>query len=132
MANVIEKIQKLTLVISHNKTLAAQLYQEFRDFFPTMPYPILFPHDYYQPEAYIPQTDTYIEKRLKSTKKLINYGLRRLQIYSHDVTVICRCVRILHLQYRVCQRIRKLCIRAQTGDENNARKYFRAFGPAPI
>ncbi len=63
LANVIEKIQKPTLVISHNKTLAWQLYQEFKDFFPQneVHYFVSY-YDYYQPEAYIPQTDTYIEK----------------------------------------------------------------------
>ncbi len=63
MANIIEKIQKPTLVIAHNKTLAAQLYQELRDFFPhnAVSYFVSY-YDYYQPEAYIPTTDTYIEK----------------------------------------------------------------------
>lgn len=63
MANVIANTQKPTLVIAHNKTLAAQLYQEFRDFFPNnaVSYFVSY-YDYYQPEAYIPTTDTYIEK----------------------------------------------------------------------
>jgi excinuclease ABC subunit B len=63
VANVIEKLQMPTLIISHNKTLAAQLYQEFRDFFPgnAVSYFVSY-YDYYQPEAYIPSTDTYIEK----------------------------------------------------------------------
>ncbi|MBD3299971.1 MAG: excinuclease ABC subunit UvrB [Candidatus Moranbacteria bacterium] len=63
IANVIEKIQKPTLVIAHNKTLAAQLVQEFRDFFPknAVEYFVSY-YDYYQPEAYIPTSDTYIEK----------------------------------------------------------------------
>lgn len=63
MANLIEKLQRPTLIISHNKTLAAQLYQEFRDFFPenAVSYFVSY-YDYYQPEAYIPTTDTYIEK----------------------------------------------------------------------
>ena len=63
MANVIEKVQRPTLIISHNKTLAAQLYQELRDFFPdnAVSYFVSY-YDYYQPEAYIPSTDTYIEK----------------------------------------------------------------------
>lgn len=63
IANVIENIQKPTLVISHNKTLAAQLYQEFKEFFPenAVSYFVSY-YDYYQPEAYIPQTDTYIAK----------------------------------------------------------------------
>ena len=63
MANVIAQTQRPTLVLSHNKTLAAQLYQEFKDFFPDneVEYFVSY-YDYYQPEAYIPQTDTYIEK----------------------------------------------------------------------
>lgn len=63
MANVIQKVQRPTLIISHNKTLAAQLYQELRDFFPdnAVSYFVSY-YDYYQPEAYIPSTDTYIEK----------------------------------------------------------------------
>lgn len=63
IANVIAKTQRPTLVISHNKTLAAQLYQELRDFFPenAVSYFVSY-YDYYQPEAYIPSTDTYIEK----------------------------------------------------------------------
>ncbi|CAN5279711.1 excinuclease ABC subunit UvrB [soil metagenome] len=63
VANVIERTQRPTLVISHNKTLAAQLYQELRDFFPenAVSYFVSY-YDYYQPEAYIPSTDTYIEK----------------------------------------------------------------------
>jgi len=63
LANVIEKIQKPTLVIAPNKTLAAQLYHEFKSFFPenAVEYFVSY-YDYYQPEAYIPQTDTYIEK----------------------------------------------------------------------
>ena len=63
MANVIEQVQRPTLVLSHNKTLAAQLYSEFREFFPhnAVEYFVSY-YDYYQPEAYIPRTDTYIEK----------------------------------------------------------------------
>ena len=63
IANVIEKVQKPTLVIAHNKTLAAQLCSEFKEFFPdnAVEYFVSY-YDYYQPEAYIPSTDTYIEK----------------------------------------------------------------------
>lgn len=63
IANVIEKVQRPTLIISHNKTLAAQLFQEMRDLFPhnAVSYFVSY-YDYYQPEAYIPSTDTYIEK----------------------------------------------------------------------
>ncbi|MFW6276952.1 MAG: DEAD/DEAH box helicase family protein, partial [Bacteroidota bacterium] len=83
MSNVIEKVQKPTLVISPNKTLAAQLYSEFKSFFPdnAVEYFISY-YDYYQPEAYIPTSDTYIEKdfsindeidrlRLKATSSLV-------------------------------------------------------------
>ena len=63
MANIIAEVQKPTLVLAHNKTLAAQLCSEFREFFPenAVEYFVSY-YDYYQPEAYIPTTDTYIEK----------------------------------------------------------------------
>ena len=63
MANVIAKVNKPTLILAHNKTLAGQLYSEFREFFPenAVEYFVSY-YDYYQPEAYMPQTDTYIEK----------------------------------------------------------------------
>jgi len=71
MANVIQHIQKPTLVVSHNKTLAAQLYQEFRDFFPNnaVSYFVSY-YDYYQPEAYMPTTDTYIEKEAEINEEI--------------------------------------------------------------
>lgn len=71
MANVIQKVQKPTLIISHNKTLAGQLYQEFRDFFPNnaVSYFVSY-YDYYQPEAYVPQTDTYIEKEAEINEEI--------------------------------------------------------------
>jgi len=76
MANVIQNVQKPTLVISHNKTLAAQDYREFKEFFPSnaVHYFVSF-YDYYQPEAYIPQTDTFIEKDVK-----INDEINRLRL----------------------------------------------------
>ncbi len=75
MASVIEKVQKPTLIISHNKTLAAQLYQEFRDFFPdnAVHYFVSY-YDYYQPESYLPSSDTYIEK-----ESMINSQVERLR-----------------------------------------------------
>ena len=65
IANVIKNINKPTLILSHNKTLAAQLYGEFKSFFPNnaVEYYVSY-YDYYQPEAYLPSTDTYIEKDL--------------------------------------------------------------------
>jgi excinuclease ABC subunit B len=76
IAHVIARVQKPTLVISHNKTLAAQLYAEFREFFPrnAVEYFVSY-YDYYQPEAYIPQTDTYIEKETS-----INEEIERLRL----------------------------------------------------
>ena len=71
MAKTIENIKKPVLIISHNKTLAAQLYQEFKEFFPknAVHYFVSY-YDYYQPEAYIPQSDTYIEKDAKINEEL--------------------------------------------------------------
>ena len=76
VANVIEKVQKPTLVLAHNKTLAAQLYTEFKAFFPdnAVEYFVSY-YDYYQPEAYIPVTGTYIEKDLS-----INEEIEKLRI----------------------------------------------------
>ncbi|MCL6429537.1 MAG: excinuclease ABC subunit UvrB [Anaerolineae bacterium] len=76
MANVIAAVQRPTLVIAHNKTLAAQLYAEFRDFFPhnAVEYFVSY-YDYYQPEAYLPRTDTYIEKDAS-----INEEIERLRL----------------------------------------------------
>ena len=78
LANTIAKINKPTLVISHNKTLAAQLYEEFKEFFPenAIEYFVSY-YDYYQPEAYVPSTDTYIEKDAS-----INDRLDRLRLSS--------------------------------------------------
>ena len=76
MANVIEKLQRPALILSHNKTLAAQLYGEFKAFFPdnAVEYFVSY-YDYYQPEAYIPSTDTYIEKDLS-----INDEIEKLRL----------------------------------------------------
>ena len=71
MANVIQELQKPTLIISHNKTLAAQLYSEMKEFFPNnaVEYFVSY-YDYYQPEAYVPQTDTYIEKDAATNEEI--------------------------------------------------------------
>jgi excinuclease ABC subunit B len=76
VANVIQEVQKPTLVLSHNKTLAAQLYGEFKHFFPenAVEYFVSY-YDYYQPEAYLPVTDTYIEKDLS-----INDEIEKLRL----------------------------------------------------
>ncbi len=74
MANLIQKVQKPTLVLAHNKTLAGQLYEEFREFFPDnkVCYFISY-YDYYQPESYLPATDTYIEKDSSVNQKIEEY-----------------------------------------------------------
>ena len=76
MANVIERVEKPTLILSHNKTLAAQLYSEFKQFFPnnSVQYFVSY-YDYYQPEAYIPSVDKYIEKDL-----MINDEIDKLRL----------------------------------------------------
>ncbi len=75
MSNIIANLNKPTLILSHNKTLAGQLYGEFKEFFPhnAVEYFVSY-YDYYQPEAYVPSTDTYIEKIVRLTTKLINCG----------------------------------------------------------
>ena len=83
MANVIQQVQRPTLVLSHNKTLAAQLYSEFKDFFPNnaVHYFVSY-YDYYQPEAYIPQRDVYIEKDAS-----INEDIDRLRLAATSALV---------------------------------------------
>jgi excinuclease ABC subunit B len=91
VANVIQKIQRPTLVISHNKTLAAQLYSEFKAFFPenAVEYFVSY-YDYYQPEAYIPQTDTYIEKDASINEEInrMRLSATRSLFERRDVIVV--------------------------------------------
>ena len=90
IANVIAKSNKNTLVISHNKTLAAQLFGEFKEFFPNnnVGYFVSF-YDYYQPESYIPQTDTYIEKDTEVNEKIEKMRLEATaMLLSGEPTII--------------------------------------------
>jgi excinuclease ABC subunit B len=90
VANVIAKYNKNTLVISHNKTLAAQLYAEFKEFFPNnnVGYFVSF-YDYYQPESYLPQTDTYIEKDTEINEKIEQMRLESTSmLLSGEPTII--------------------------------------------
>lgn len=91
IANVIERVQKPTLVIAHNKTLAAQLYNEFRELFPNnaVEYFISY-YDYYQPEAYIPRTDTFIEKSATINEEIdrLRHNTTRSLYTRKDVIVI--------------------------------------------
>jgi len=149
MANVIANVERPTLIIAHNKTLAAQLYNEFKQFFPenAVEYFVSY-YDYYQPEAYIPQTDTYIEKdamindhidklRHSATRSLLErrdaviiasvsciYGLGSPEVYSGMV--------LLLEQGKACPRdamLRKLVeIQYQRNDLDLHRGTFRARG----
>ncbi len=91
IANVIEQVQKPTLIIAHNKTLAAQLYNEFKELFPdnAVEYFISY-YDYYQPEAYIPRTDTYIEKSASINDEIdrLRHNSTRSLYERNDVIII--------------------------------------------
>ncbi|MDR1819199.1 MAG: excinuclease ABC subunit UvrB [Methanobrevibacter sp.] len=91
MASVIEKVQKPTLVISHNKTLAAQLYEEFKEFFPdnAVEYFVSY-YDYYQPEAYVPRTDTFIDKEASINDEIdmMRHSATQSLLTREDVIVV--------------------------------------------
>lgn len=91
MANVIKKVQKPTLVISHNKTLAAQLYEEFKEFFPdnAVEYFVSY-YDYYQPEAYVPRTDTFIDKESSVNEEIdiMRHSATQSLLSRDDVIVV--------------------------------------------
>ncbi len=91
MANVIEQIQRPTLIIAHNKTLAAQLYNEFKYFFPSnaVEYFVSY-YDYYQPEAYVPSTDTYIEKDAKINEQIdkMRHSATRSVLTRKDTIIV--------------------------------------------
>ena len=106
-ANVIRELDRPTLVISHNKTLAAQLYSEFKQFFPknAVEYFVSY-FDYYQPEAYIPRSDTYIEK-----DSSINEEIERLRLSATSALALApRCHRgrecVVHLRCDLAGRLR--------------------------
>jgi excinuclease ABC subunit B len=125
MANIIEKLQIPTLILTHNKTLAAQLYSEFKEFFPQnhVEYFISY-YDYYQPEAYIPRQDLYIEKDAS-----INEELERLRISAtaslleYDDVIVVASVSALYglgnpLEYK------KMVAKIGVGDEVNQREFL--------
>ena len=91
MANIVQQLQRPTLVIAHNKTLAAQLATEFRDFFPhnAVEYFVSY-YDYYQPEAYVPQTDTYIEKDSAVNEEIdkLRHSATRSLLTRRDVLIV--------------------------------------------
>jgi len=91
MANVIERVNRPTLVLAHNKTLAAQLYSEFKEFFPqnAVEYFVSY-YDYYQPEAYVPRTDTYIEKDADINEEIdkLRHAATRALLTRHDTIIV--------------------------------------------
>ena len=92
MANVIQEVQKPALVLSHNKTLAAQLYGEFKGLFPENAVEFFISYyDYYQPEAYLPVTDTFIEKDMSMNEEIDRLRLKATTslIGRNDVIIIC-------------------------------------------
>ncbi|HCI85790.1 MAG TPA: excinuclease ABC subunit B, partial [Dehalococcoidia bacterium] len=91
MAKIIEEAQRPTLVIAHNKTLAAQLSSEFQDFFPnnSVQYFVSY-YDYYQPEAYIPKSDTYIEKESDVNEEIdrLRHAATRALLTRRDTLIV--------------------------------------------
>ena len=91
MANVIEKINKPTLILSHNKTLAAQLYEEFKEFFPNnaVKYFVSY-YDYYQPESYLPIKDLYIEKESDVNKEIerLRFSAMNAAVTRNDTIIV--------------------------------------------
>ncbi len=126
IANVIEKVQKQTLVIAHNKTLAAQLYNEFKELFPNnaVEYFISY-YDYYQPEAYIPRSDTYIEKSASINDEIdrLRHNTTRSLYERNDVIVVASvsCIYGLGLPEQYLSSALKI----ETGDEIDRSAFLR-------
>jgi excinuclease ABC subunit B len=126
MANVIENIQRPTLVLSHNKTLAAQLYNEFKNFFPDNEVHYFVSYfDYYQPEAYMPRTDTYIEKDSQ-----INEEIDRLRHAATDALLTTKSVIIVasvSCIYGIgsVEDYNSLAVRVKVGETRNRDKLLR-------
>ena len=123
MANLIEKWNRPTLILSHNKTLAAQLFAELKEFFPenSVEYFISY-YDYYQPEAYIPQTDTYIEKDASVNEEIERYRLSATNalIARKDVIVVASVSCIYGLGEST--EYRDLAVRIAVGDDSGRGK----------
>ncbi len=118
MANVIQNLDKPTLVISHNKTLAAQLYEEFKSYFPDdhVHYFVSY-YDYYQPEAYLPNSDTYIEKTAQINKEIEQLRHAAVQsVLQHHNTIIIASVSCIY-NLGSPQTFRSLSITLHVGDE---------------
>ncbi len=149
MANVIAQVNRPTLIISHNKTLAAQLYGEFKEFFPNnaVHYFVSY-YDYYQPEAYMPQTDTYIEKETQINEEIdrLRHAATQALMTRDDVIIIASvsCIYGLgekvnyenqSLTFKVGERIKRndilrqlIKIQYSRDDEQFKRGQFRVIG----
>ncbi|MBN2790587.1 MAG: DEAD/DEAH box helicase family protein, partial [Candidatus Delongbacteria bacterium] len=127
MANVINKLNKPTLIISHNKTLAAQLYGELKEFFPenAVEYFISY-YDYYQPEAYLPSRDIYIEKTTSSNDEIEKLRLRATSslISRNDVIIVASVSCIYGLGSP--DDYKELSVEVHTGDTLNRNSFFKS------
>jgi len=126
MANVIERVQRPTLVICHNKTLAAQLCSEFKEYFPNnaVEYFVSY-YDYYQPEAYIPRTDTYIEKEIDINEEIdkLRHSATRSLFERRDVLIVASVSCIYSLGEP--EEYRSFVVSLKRGDSHDRQKLLR-------
>ncbi|MFA9398499.1 MAG: excinuclease ABC subunit UvrB, partial [Clostridiaceae bacterium] len=126
MANVIERVQRPTLILAHNKTLAAQLCSEFREYFPEncVEYFVSY-YDYYQPEAYVPQTDTYIEKDSSINDEIdqLRHAATSSLLERRDVIIVASVSCIYGLGNK--EEYQKLTISFRKGNEINRDKVLK-------
>ena len=126
MAKIVEEVQRPTLVIAHNKTLAAQLSSEFQDFFPnnSVQYFVSY-YDYYQPEAYIPQSDTYIEKESDVNEEIdrLRHAATRALLTRRDTLIVASVSCIYGLGSP--EEYRSVVLNLRKGEEPGLRKVVR-------
>jgi hypothetical protein len=128
VANVIKNVNKPTLVISHNKTLAAQLYAEFKVFFPNNAVEYFVSYfDYYQPEAYIPRTDTFIEKDSSRNEEIERLRLSDDEFAVHAARRGRGRQRLVHLRHRQQGGLRGAGHPMRVGQEFRANSFWRAW-----
>ena len=133
VAKVMEALNRPVLVLAHNKTLAAQLYHEFRHFFPqnAVEYFVSY-YDYYQPEAYIPAADVYIEKEATINDELdrLRMSATRSLFERRDCLIVAQC--LLHLRHWLPGCLLRNAGHAGKGPENFAAGYSAAAGGDPV
>ena len=126
MANVIQRLQRPTLILAHNKTLAAQLCSEFREFFPNneVKYFVSY-YDYYQPEAYVPRTDTYIEKESQRNEEIdmMRHSATASLLERRDVIIVASVSCIYGLG--MPEEYKKMSLRVEVGSEFGRDKLIR-------